>query len=301
VTSYAPPAPPLADGELTHSVHRLRAELESSYLGGCCMCKDTCPTWWSAAPPSGYVPLHYRCAPKLIARWREMMADGDTGAAAAPLAAPSGPMGAYARRAAAAVFIPAAAPTRLASGAVLPEGFTPGPFWRPGDDETTPWTTLLETAAGLTMCPAGRNRAHAEKTLRRYEKQREITFGPAVVGGALFAPGGDVVESWGSVPSPDGPRWVSIRWLSEWQRCPGCGDIRWPGSWVTVEGGRCRDCQAPLEVDDPRPWPEDPAFPGEARIPESFTKGRKITPPASAVYRFRPNLRTGFTSPRKRG
>jgi len=301
VTTYAPPAPPLADGELTHSVHRLRIELERGRLGGCCMCKGTCFTWWSAAPPSAYVPLHDHCAPKLITRWREMLAEGVTGAASAPLATPSGPMGAYARRAATVAAVPAVAPVRLAGGAMLPEDFTPGPFWLPGDDETTPWTVLLETAAGLTECPAGANRAHGEAVLRRYEQQGRIDFGPDVVGGALFAPDGAVVTSWGSVPSPAGPRWPAITRLPEWQRCPGCSSIRWPGSWVTVNGARCPDCQAPAEAADPRPWPAGSDFPGEAHIPESFTKDRKITPPASAVYRFRPSLRTGFASPRKKG
>jgi hypothetical protein len=301
VTVYALPAPPLADGELTHSVHRLRIELAPGHLGGCCACKGTCFTWWSAAPPSAYIPLHHHCAPKLIERWREMIAEGDTGVASGPMAAPVGPMGAYARRAATVVADPAMAPLRLAGGAVLPEGFTPGPFWRPGDDENTPWTVLLETGAGLTICPAGPNRAHGEQTLARYEAQRRIDFGPAVVGGALFAPDGAVPTSWGSVPSSQGPRWSSILRLSDWQRCPECGEIRWPGSWVTAEGGRCRDCQAPAEVDDPRPWPDDAAFPGEGQVPESFTKDRKVTPPASAVYRFRPSLRKGFTSPGKKG
>lgn len=301
MTSYAPPAPPLADGELTHSVHRLRIELERGRMGGCCICKNTCFTWWSAAPPSAYVPLHHHCAPKLIERWRAMLAEGDTGAAAERLAAPAGPMGAYARRTPTVAAVAATAPVRLAGGAMLPEGFTPGPFWQPGDDESTPWSVLLETAAGLTLCPAGANRAHAEKTYGKYEAQRRIDFGAEVVGAALIAPGGDVVASWGSVPSPDGPRWAALTRLSGWQRCPGCSEIRWPGSWVTIEGGRCPDCQAPAEVDDPRPWPAGAEFPGEAHIPESFTKGKKVTPPASAVYRFRPSLRTGFASPRKKG
>jgi hypothetical protein len=193
------------------------------------------------------------------------------------------------------------APVRLAGGAMLPEGFTPGPFWRPGDDENTPWTVLLETASGLTACPAGANRAHAEKTYDRYASRREVDFGPVVVGGALFAPDGAVTASWGSVPSPERPRWCGIVRLPDWQRCPGCGEIRWPGSWVTIEGARCPDCQASAETDDPRPWPAGADFPGEASIPESFTKGRKVTPPASAVYRFRPNLRTGFASRSRKG
>lgn len=302
MTTYAPPAPPLNDdGELTHSVHRLRIELVSSRLGGCCVCKGTCHTWWSATPPSGYVPLHDRCAPKLIERWREMIVEGVTGPAAAPLAAPAGPMGAYARRTPTVAADEVRAPVRLAGGAMLPPGFTPGPFWRPGDDENTPWSVLLETAAGLTLCPAGSNRGHAEKTYSRFEVRREIDFGPVVVGGALIAPDGDVPASWGSVPSPDGPRWAAIVRLSQWQRCPGCGEVRWPGSWVTIEGHRCPDCQAPAEAADPRPWPAGADFPGESHIPESFTKDRKVTPPASAVYRFRPSLRSGFASPRKKG
>lgn len=301
MTAYAPPAPPLVDGELSVSVHRLRIELVRGRLGGCCACKGTCSTWWSAMPPSAYVPLHDHCAPKLIARWRDMIAEGDTGPAAAPLAAPAGPMGAYARRSATVVADAVTAPVRLAGGAMLPEGFAPGPFWRPGDDADTPWSVLLETTAGLTLCPAGANRAHAEKTYSRYEKQHRIDFGPEVIGAALIAPDGETLASWGSVPSPEGPRWCSITRLAEWQRCPECDSLRWPGSWVTTEGGRCPDCQAPAEVADPRPWPPGSDFPGEAQVPELFTKGKKITPPAAAVYRFRPNLRTGFTSPRKKG
>lgn len=305
MTTYAPPPPPLHDGELTVTANRLRIELMRGRYAGCCMCKGPCFTWWSAAPPSAYVPLHNQCAPRLVERWQHVLAEGGTEPEKF-LAPPSGRRGAYAQRAAtvtAADAVPVPA-VRLADGAMLPPGFTPGPFWQPGDDEHTPWTVLLETAAGHTFCPAGPNRAHAEKVFGGYRSQPQINFGPVIVGAALIGPDGAVLDSWGSVPQPDRPRWASIRTLSEWVRCPSCDDPRWPGSWVTIEGGWCPDCQLAEETDDPRPWPAGADHPGEARVPESFTAAKKIrrgSLPAAARQRFRPNLRSGFTSPRRKG
>lgn len=300
-TTYAPPAPPLADGELTVSVHRLRIELVRGRFAGCCLCKGPCFTWWSRTPPSGYVPLHDHCAPRMIERWRQMLADGDTEPEVF-MAPPSGRRGAYARRAATAASVDAiVAPVRLATGAMLPPGFTPGPFWLPGDDEFTPWTVLLETAAGHTVCPAGANRAHAVKVFGGYRTLPQINFGPVIAGAALIGPDGAVADSWGSVPTPGTPRWEPIHVLSEWKRCTGgCGALRWPGSWETAAGW-CRECQAAQEAGDPREWPDGASFPGERYIPESFTKVARIIVPAAAARRFRPSLKNGFTSQRKRG
>lgn len=305
MTTYAPPPLPLRDGELTTTANRLRVELAHGRYAGCCICKGPCFTWWSAAPPSAYVPLHNHCAPKLIKQWQHVLTEGS----AEPervLASPSGRRGAYAQRASTVTATDTApAPAiRLAAGVTLPEGFTPGPFWQPGDDENTPWTVLLETGAGLTICPAGANRAHAEKVFTGYRLQPQINFGPVVVGAALIAPDGAVLDSWGSVPQPDRPRWASIRTSPDWVRCPSCGDPRWPGSWVTVDGGWCPDCQAAEEADDPRPWPAGSDYPGDARVPESFGEAKKVKRgalPVAARRKFTPNLRTGFTSPRRKG
>lgn len=300
MTTYAPPAPPMVDGELTVSAHRLRIELMRGRYAGCCICNGPCWEWWSPAPPSGYVPLHNHCAPRLIERWRAMMAEGDTEPESIHVP-PSGRRGAYARRAATVTEDVTVAPVRRATGATLPPGFAPGPFWLPGDDETTPWTVLLETAAGHTVCPAGPNRAHAEKVFSSYRTLPRINFGPMVVGAALIGPDGAVLDSWGSVPVPGAPRWETIHTLSDWMRCPaGCKSLRWPGSWVTSRNW-CPDCQAPEESDDPREWPGGADFPGERYIPESFTKAQRIIVPADAARRFRPSLKNGFTSPRKKG
>jgi hypothetical protein len=295
---YIPPPPPVVDGELAVNVHGVRWQIARGRYGSCCICGGTCYTWYSPEPPSGYVPLHDGCVGRLIDHWVTRIADGDFGAEKVRTPV-SGRRGAYARLSSTIREDPTAQVVRVASGAVLPEGFTPGPYWLPGDDHSTPWNGLLETAAGQTICPAAANRAHAVRVFELYRANPLVMFGPAIVGGALIAPDGQVVDSWGSVPTPGHPRWSPIRSLSEWQRCP-CGELRWPGSWVTVDGGRCPACRSAEETDDPREWPADPPYPGDRYVPESFVASRKVTLPASA--RLRPTLSRGtYTSRRKSG
>lgn len=298
MTHYSPPAPPMADGQLVVRPHAMLGEIAHGRYGACCMCNGTCWTWWSDRAPSGYVPLHEGCVPKLVEYWEQLVADGDTEPERV-FVPPSGRRGAYARRAP-KVDPELAEPApiiRVGTAANLPDDFTPGHFWRPGDDHNTPWTGLLETATGLVMCPAGDDRAHAEKVFDFYRLTRVISFSTVVVGGAVIAPDGTVSMSWGSVPSVDGPRWEAVRTLSEWRRCTGCSEVRWPGSWVTVEGNRCKQCQMELETADPREWPSEALFPGDQFVPESFEKAKKVTLPASA--RLKPTLSRGRLTSRR--
>jgi hypothetical protein len=300
--SYAPPPPPVADGVLVADRYAMLGDLARGRYGACCMCNGTCYTWWSDRAPSGYVPLHEGCVPRLVEHWTKFVADGG----AEPertFVPPSGRRGAYARRAATVDTAPASAPQQPArvvtAGAVLPDRFIPGPFWLPGDDHLTPWTGLLETATGHTVCPAGANVAHAEKTYAFYRSQRIVSYNTPVVGGALIAPDGSVTRSWGSVPVVGSPRWVSVSIRSEWGMCPGCGELKWPGSWRT-DRNVCMGCQSAREVADPREWPYETPHPGQQAVPDTFITTKKVTPPASA--RLAPSLNRGrLTSRRKSG
>lgn len=293
---YLPPAAP-PGAEITPSYrYRIMWELQAGHIGLCCVCHGPSRYWWSATPPSAFVPLHDSCAPELVRRW----IDGDTVeedvVESAVMRRVSGGRGMYGRIKATASRDPAIpAPAPSLRGATLPEGFVPGPYWMPGDDGNTPWVALLETTTGHVVSPSCRSRERAARVVERY-RMAPPWGGGMVLGGAVIAPDGSALDTWGSVPVPGRPRWEGIQRLSMWARCTGCGELRWPGSWVTVTAGRCAGCTRESETEDPRQWPPDPPHPGQNRIPEQFTKEKRVTPPKQAkvpVRTLRSRYKTG--------
>lgn len=250
------------------SAETITAGIVHGALGECVTCRGTCWTWWSPAPPSGYVALHPGCVKRLRDLWYQALdAEGADAEPEAPPLAVDGPRGAYARRrrtATAATVRPATSSVALAArlGIELPPDFVPGPFWKPGYTTAEPWVTLAQTGAGHVFAPFGPNRMAAVDHLTRLRLSPVVMHTVKVVGAAVLAPDGSRVDGWGDEPEHGRPRWETIRRLSEWGACAGCGVARWPGSWVTVRGQRCRGCTEPAELADPRPWPVDPESPG---------------------------------------
>ncbi|NUT90835.1 MAG: hypothetical protein HOY78_02280 [Saccharothrix sp.] len=264
------PAPPMADDGTMWSADWIAAGVVQGSLGVCVACEHTCWTWWSATPPSGYVALHGKCAGVLRDLWHRAMTEGEADTRESPVR-PERPTGAYARRRASLGSGTQARSTAVAIaarvGVELPADFEPGPFWKPGYTEAEPWVTLAQAGCGQVFVPFGSNRDRAVEHLRRLRLVPVVLHSVDVVGAVLLAPDGSRADGWGQEPRHGVVRWSPLTRLSEWRACTGCGSARWPGSWVTVSGGRCRSCTEPLEVDDPRPWPADPAFPGLATAP----------------------------------
>lgn len=263
------PPPPMRDGHVV-LVGEIEREIVDGALGECVACHRTCWTWWSPAPPQGFVALHReRCSLRLRELWVEALKDGDP-ELETPAITGRG-RGAYGRRAA------TAAPRTMERtvvtlsarrGIELPEGFTPGPFWKPGYSHLEPWTVAFQAGSGMGFAPFGRNVDAARTYLRQLDALRIVSYIVPVVGAVLLAPDGTRDGGWGEPPVIGEPRWEPIVRRSEWGRCAGCGRARWPGSWVTARSGRCRSCTEPGETADPRPWPADPDDPGLAVAPE---------------------------------
>lgn len=262
--------PPLMDGGHLGLVSEIEQGIVDGALGECVACRRTCWTWWSPAPPQGFVALHReRCPLRLRELWAEALKDGDP-EPEAPAITGRG-RGAYGRRAATAASRTAERTVVTLSvrrGIQLPEGFTPGPFWKPGYSHLEPWVVLFESGAGGGHAPFNTNESAARKYLGFIRARGVVDHTVPVVGAVLLAPDGARVTEWGEAPVAGRQRWEGITHIPEWRRCAGCGAARWPGSWVTVQTGRCRGCQEPLETADPRPWPEDPKDPGLATAPE---------------------------------
>jgi hypothetical protein len=275
MTHLLPPAPMVPDGPLFTGrildAASIAANIVQGTLGECVACLRTCWTWWSAAPPSGYVSLHEGCVRRLRDLWYLALEEGAGIAGDEPPPVATGtPSGAYARRrrgASRAAPAPATPAVSARLGIELPDDFVPGPFWRPGWTHLEPWVVLAQTGRGQVFTPFGPGREHAEAHLDRLRLVPIVMHTVPVVGAVLLSPDGGTVRAWGDAPVVGGHRWESITQLSEWRPCTGCGSPRWPGSWVTVRGGRCRECVEPAERADPRPWPPDPAFPGLATAP----------------------------------
>lgn len=275
MTHLLPPVPMVPDGPLftgrVLDAASIAANIVHGSLGECVACLRTCWTWWSLAPPSGYVALHEGCVKRLRDLW--YLALEENGGQPADEPAPvvvDQPSGAYARRRRAtrpAAVAPAGPAVSTRLGIELPEGFTPGPFWRPGYTHLEPWVVLMQTGVGQVFAPCGPHPDRAEAHLARVRLAPLVMHVVKVVGAVVLAPDGVAGSSWGDVPVHGSPRWEPLTHLSEWRSCTSCGTARWPGSWVTVHGGRCRDCVEPTELADPRPWPPDPQFPGLATAP----------------------------------
>lgn len=242
--NYAPPAPPRDErGALRRVSPRMIVEtLEVGRYSGCCVCAAGCFQWWSPSGPGSYVPLHDRCAQRLVEMWVTSVQDGtdDQPKIKSPR------RGAYARQ-----------------GGVdlseFPPNFSPGPHWRPGDGPNAPWTVDVESATGRGLIRFD-GRGKGEQAIRRLAAVRIWGGSAPVVGACLSAPNGNVVESWGEAPKPgSAPRWSPIWAADRWYRCTGCGKDRWPGTWT--EGVRCLPCLTKREVDDPRPPLQEPARP----------------------------------------
>lgn len=275
MTHLLPPPPMVPDGPLftgrVLDAATIAANIAHGTLGECVACLRTCWTWWSPQPPSGYVALHEGCVRRLRDLWYLALEEGGgtTGDEPPPVVI-GAPSGAYARRRRAAPRTTPAPTTPAVSarlGIELPDDFTPGPFWRPGWTHLEPWVVLAQTGAGQVATMHG---SHPDRAGEHLDKLRLVPTAMhvvAVVGAAVLAPDGSVGAAWGDVPVHGSPRWESLTRLSEWRPCTGCDKPRWPGSWVTVRGGRCRECVEPTERADPRPWPPDPAFPGLATAP----------------------------------
>lgn len=259
----APPRP--ADGA-TVLVSDMITTLTPGRCGACCVCGLTCWLWWSPRPPSGYVPLHGQCVLRLIEHWR-------TAEVIAVLATSGAPRtGAYARKASAEVAQDSVVVLDGRRAAVLPDGFTPGPFWQPGDDAHTPWVTLAETAAGHLAYPAQAAEAYARATCALLRRRGRTDRNIPVVGASVVSPEGAVTTSWGSPPVPSRPRWLPVTQIGQWTLCHECGDARWPGSWMNFLTLTCLDCLAKREGGDPRPSFFEPGHPGDRYVPERFTK-----------------------------
>lgn len=147
------------------------------------------------------------------------------------------------------------------------------PYWRPGmNTQREPYVVIAETSLGRRMVPCGPDVDRAREVLQRWKRCTELGVplqpqDPAVcVGAAVIDPRGDVVEAWkipgGTIPDPLGePRWLPISVTSTWVVCRGCGARRWPGCYLTRERDACRECLLPVEVGDPRCWPDEPPEP----------------------------------------
>lgn len=248
-----PEAPLRAPGKLAYLELQVKAALTRGRSGACCVCTRPCDSWFSAEPPSGYVPLHAGCSGQLVEYWMGQIYTPDGTLNDQPrVAATVAPKGVFARRASSSA-------TRR-SGHRMPAGFLPGPYWQPGDDEHSPWTVLLETAAGHTIVPFGANRAGAESLVAEFALRG--TLGPfssvPVVGGVVLGPQGEPVGEWGLVPRRGSPRWEPVRQADSWTSCGRCGRECWPGVWMN--GSVCRVCvdenrdpARPELIDPPRP------------------------------------------------
>lgn len=261
--------PPLMDGDRPVLASTIEQGVVDGTFGECVACRHSCWTWWSPAPPSGFVSLHReRCPAHLRELWAEALKEGHAEETPQPVVAARG-RGAYGRRA--ATTGPRAADRvtfATRRGIELPDGFTPGPFWRPGYSHLEPWTVLFQAGSGSGCAPFNRNEEAARAYLRHSEALKIVDYVVPLVGAVLLAPDGTRVAQWGEAPVFGVERWAGITRIPEWQRCAGCSTARWPGSWLTVKTGRCRACTEPGETADPRPWPEDPKNPGLATAPE---------------------------------
>lgn len=262
--------PPLMDGKDLALSSAIEAGIVDGSLGECVACHRTCWTWWSPAPPGGFIGLHRdRCPLRLRELWAEALKDGGGQRDEAPAVVARG-RGAYGRRAVTAPRAAAATTFTLSArqGIQLPEGFTPGPFWKPGYSHLEPWVVAFESGAGGGHAPFNTDEGAARTHLRRLSLRPVVGYATPVVGAVLLAPDGARVDEWGEAPVPGQRRWEGLTQLPEWRRCSACSVPRWPGSWLTVDTGRCRSCQEPTELADPRPWPVDPQDPGLATAPE---------------------------------
>lgn len=272
------PPPLMVDGELGLPCEIAHGVVDGAF-GECLVCRRTCWTWWSAAPPSGFVPLHReRCPQRLRELWREALGNGVQAEPEAPVV--SRGLGAYGRRRQA--FVARETERTLVTvsarqGIALPQGFTPGPFWKPGYSHLAPWVVLFGSGAGGGNMPFGEHEHRARERLRLLSMSRTVGYAVSVVGAVLLAPDGTRVDEWGQAPVHGVTRWEGAIQLQEWRRCSACSVSRWPGSWMTITTGRCRGCQEPFEVDDPRPWPVDPPDPGLSSAPDWLGGPKKAT------------------------
>ena len=260
--SYVLPDAVLVDGEPIPAVE-IQGQTVNGALGECVACGGTCWGWWSYRPPSGYVGLHptRECAERLRTLWRNAIRDGDVGGPEAPPVV-TGRHNSYARRRGGVISTRVSAPVPVKRAIELPPDFVPGPFWKPGYSHLVPWVLLSQSAQGLVFVPFGEDVATGLRRLHEQRLRPLVSHNVAVVGAALLGPDGTVAESWGYPPTPGRSRWRPISRIPEWRMCLGCDTARWPGTWMSVHGALCRACLEPGEVDDPRPWPPDPAYPG---------------------------------------
>lgn len=258
----------------------VRNGLRRGRCSGCCVCDQTCWTWWSPNPPSEYVPLHRRCIDGLFEHWKTWQENPDEMPAPAAPAVVLPRIGAYARLASTVAARPEG-PTATAvaltgrRAAVLPGAFTPGPFWLPGDTADSPWTVVTETASGRTVYPFDtHDRAFTMAT--RLEKLRETSDRVPMVAATLVSPDGFCETVWGKpIDLDESSRWQAVVRLHYWAYCRGCSGMRWPGTWIEMRGMRCLACLAESEQDDPRPALNEPAYPGDRYVPKEFTKAPK--------------------------
>lgn len=261
------PPPLMIDGGLALA-YEIAGGVVDGAFGECVACRRTCWSWWAAAPPNGFVPLHRdRCPARLRELWIEALSDNN-GTPEPVAQVTSRGRGAYGRRAATAARSPERTTFALRTGIELPGDFTPGPFWKPGYSHLTPWVVVFESGAGGGNAPFGDNERAARRHLELIRARGSVGYDVPVVGAVLVAPDGTRVSEWGEAPVVGATRWEGVTQLPEWRRCADCGVVRWPGSWMTVRTGRCRSCQEPQETADPRPWPQDPANPGLATAPD---------------------------------
>jgi hypothetical protein len=265
--SYVLPNPPLVDGKVLLAAE-IHGQTVDGALGECIACGGTCWGWWSDRPPSGYVALHptLECAQRLRVLWQNALRDGEVGGPEAPPVV-TGRHNAYARRRGGAISTRVSAPVPVKHAIELPPDFVPGPFWKPGYGHLVPWVLLSQTASGHMFTPFGEDRQTGLRRLREQRMRRVVLHNVPVVGAALIGPDGTVTDSWGDPPTPGRSRWRPILRIPEWRRCLGCDTARWPGTWMSAHGALCRACLEPGEVDDPRPWPPDPTFPGLGTAP----------------------------------
>lgn len=262
------PPPLMEDGHLALTSTIERAVVDGA-LGECVACRHSCWTWWSPNPPGGFVPLHReRCPLRLRELWTQVLKDGpDEGPSQSAVTGRG--HGAYGRRAATAAPRQTERTTfALRRGIELPEGFAPGPFWKPGYSHLEPWVVLFQAGSGTGCAPFHHNEDAARAYLRHSAALKVVDYIVPLVGAVLLAPDGARVEEWGEAPVFGVERWAGVTRIPEWRRCAGCGVPRWPGSWMSLKTGRCRACLEPDETADPRPWPDDPKDPGLATAPE---------------------------------